>query len=91
MDLHKAIRMHPWSKHRNLLDRMIFRQKDRCGEELSTEHRLVIPKMVLVVRPSIRKRPGVKKLCVNKPQDNSTGTYTMRGCENPSARKVPPV
>ena len=82
-NMHKATWMHPRSKNWHLLDYVIVRQRDRRdvhitramrGAELSTDHRLVISKMALVVRPPIRKRSGVKKLCVNKLQNENTRT-----------------
>ena len=39
------------------------------GAELSSDHRLVVSKMALVIRPPVRKRTGKRKVCVNKLQD----------------------
>ena len=89
-DMHKATWMHPRSKHWHLLDYVIVRQRDRRdvhitramrGAELSTDHRLVVSKMALVIRPPIRRRPGVKKLCVNKLQNENTRNLYQEGLQ----------
>ena len=79
-DMHKTTWMHPRSKNWHLLDYIIVRQRDRRdvhitramrGAELSTDHRLVISVMAMVIRPSVRKRTGKRKVCVNKLQDET--------------------
>lgn len=64
----KTTWMHPRSKHWHLLDYVITRKKDRqdvcvtkamCGAECWTDHRLVISKLRLHIRP--KRRPQGKK------------------------------
>ena len=97
-DMYKTTWMHPRSKHWHILDYILVRQRDRRdvhitramrGAEFSTDHRLLVSKMSLVVRPPVRRRAGVPKLCVNKLQDlgirnayqqkiaESRGTYNL--------------
>ena len=79
-DIHKNTWMHPRSKNWHLLDYILVRQRDRRdvhvtrvkrGAELSTDHRLVVSEMALVIRPPIRKRTGKPKVCVGKLEDQT--------------------
>ena len=84
-DMHKTTWMHPRSKNWHILDYVIIKQRDRSdvhitrvmrGAELSTDHRLVVSQMALVIRPPVRKRTGKRKICVNKLQaETNRNTY----------------
>ena len=87
--------MHPRSNIWHLLDYVIVRQSDRSdvqitrvmrGAELSTDHRLVVSRMALAIRPPIRKRTGKKKVCVYKLQNAEIRTLYQNEMEEAIGR-----
>ena len=52
------------------------------GAELSTDHRMVVSKMKLSIRPPIKKRAGQAKICVSKLQENANRDRYQQGLED---------
>jgi len=92
--------MHPRSKHWHLIDYIIVRKKDRqdvrvtkamCGAECWTDHRLIISKMYLRIRP--KRRPqgckAKKRVDVTKLKNHLTSAALTKDLESQLANFNP--
>ena len=85
--------MHPRSKHWHLIDYVIVRSKDRqdvrvtkamCGADCWTDHRLIVSKMNLRIRPKRRPQGSkkMKRVNVQKLKDQKTGSALLKELES---------